>query len=281
MSRRIRTIKPSILEDEKTATLSHFEFRIFVSLIVLADDHGNLQGRAQYVRTQALGESTTEADLEAVRSALARLDEIGLTLNYRVNGQRYISVCGWKKHQRITNAGKPIVPGPELAQAASRGELNGNEVVANQTRGESFHVQELSPLEKEKEGKGEGPGTALQRVTPGLSASRLSDALAQAGLALEVSPNDRQKWTALARDSPVTDNELAYAVAVAKEHCSGPPAPYVLGVIRRLRMDALKQATNPETRAPPAGPKLSPKGESMRRAIQNFLSTPNGAFDGV
>lgn len=40
---RIRTLKPEILEDARTAGLSDAAFRLFVAMIVLADDHGNLR----------------------------------------------------------------------------------------------------------------------------------------------------------------------------------------------------------------------------------------------
>jgi hypothetical protein len=49
MSGRIRTIKPELLEDDKTARLSHEEWRTFVSLLLIADDHGNCRANPKYL----------------------------------------------------------------------------------------------------------------------------------------------------------------------------------------------------------------------------------------
>ena len=50
-----------------------------------------------------------------VNDALAELDRVGLVRLYEVSGQKYVAITNWRKHQRIDNAGKPRVPGPELA----------------------------------------------------------------------------------------------------------------------------------------------------------------------
>ena len=43
MAGRIRTIKPELLEDDATAGLSDSAWRVFVSMLLLADDYGNLR----------------------------------------------------------------------------------------------------------------------------------------------------------------------------------------------------------------------------------------------
>lgn len=118
MSGRIRTIKPEMLEDEKTAKLSHLEFRLFVSLIMMADDYGNLRGETGLIRGQAMWGCTTDQDTTHIEAALVQLEEVGLVRSYLVRSQRYIHICGWSKHQRVDKPGKPRVPGPDDPEVA-------------------------------------------------------------------------------------------------------------------------------------------------------------------
>lgn len=113
MAGRIRSIKPEILEDEKTAALSHLEWRLFVSLFLIADDYGNLRGEPAYVRGQVLW-ATTE-NVEAVSKALEGLQRVSLLARYSVRGQSYYHISGWDKHQKVQKVGKPRMPGPEQA----------------------------------------------------------------------------------------------------------------------------------------------------------------------
>lgn len=107
MSGRIRTLKPELLEDEKTAGLPDDAFRLFVSLILLADDYGNLRATPSWLNGQIwwCGESVRD-----VRGMLARLSRDSLVVFYEVNGQAYLHLSGWAKHQRVDKPGKPRVP---------------------------------------------------------------------------------------------------------------------------------------------------------------------------
>lgn len=113
MAGRIRSIKPEILEDEKTAALSHLAWRLFVSLWLIADDYGNLRGDPTYIMGQALwaaGETR-----KTVSQAIDELAAVGLIVRYTVRGQSYANIAGWAKHQKVTHIGKPRVPGPAEA----------------------------------------------------------------------------------------------------------------------------------------------------------------------
>lgn len=110
MAGRIRSIKPEILEDEKTAALSHLAWRLFVSLWLIADDFGNLRGDPVYVLGQTLW--ATNETRKTIDGALNEMAAIGLIVRYRVRGQSYCHIAGWAKHQKVTHIGKPRVPGP-------------------------------------------------------------------------------------------------------------------------------------------------------------------------
>ncbi|GAC1393247.1 MAG: hypothetical protein NVS3B10_00410 [Polyangiales bacterium] len=109
MAGRIRSIKPELLEDEETAGLSHVAFRLFVGMILVADDHGNLRASRAWLKGQVF--HGTEITDRAFDSALAELTR-KLVEVYSVGDQTYAHVNGWAKHQRIDNAMAPRVPLP-------------------------------------------------------------------------------------------------------------------------------------------------------------------------
>ena len=104
MAGRIRTLKPEMIEDTKTASLSHLEWRLFVSLILLADDYGNLRAETAYLRGQALW--ACETPMDDVQNALNKLARVQLTTTYRVRGQNYLHLTTWDRHQKVDKPGK-------------------------------------------------------------------------------------------------------------------------------------------------------------------------------
>jgi hypothetical protein len=108
MGRRIRSIKPEILDDEVTARLGHLEWRLFVSLWLVADDYGNLRGDPEYVRGAVLWASRESR--EDVARALECLASEKLVEPYEVRGQSYLHVTGWRKHQKVDRPSKALIP---------------------------------------------------------------------------------------------------------------------------------------------------------------------------
>jgi len=107
MSGRIRTIKPELLEDEKTAALAHDEWRVFVSLLLVADDYGNCRANPELLEGQILWGARPSRDF---REILAKLSDVSLVSLYTVRGQAYLHVVGWEKHQKVDKPGKPRCP---------------------------------------------------------------------------------------------------------------------------------------------------------------------------
>lgn len=107
MSGRIRTIKPEVLDDEVASSLSDAAWRLWVSLWVLADDHGNVRLANKYLAASVWQD--TSRDVETVR---LELFEKGLVSPYAYKHQRYGHINGWEKHQRISNQGTARVPLP-------------------------------------------------------------------------------------------------------------------------------------------------------------------------
>lgn len=109
MSGRIRTIKPELLEDSKTASLNHDEWRLFVSLLLVADDHGNFRANPSLLEGLVFH---SRAPREALASLLATLSDVGLVVLYDAGGQKYGSIVNWAKHQKVDKPSKPKIPGP-------------------------------------------------------------------------------------------------------------------------------------------------------------------------
>lgn len=114
MGRRIRTIKPELLEDEKAAALSDAAWRLFVSSWLLADDHGRFRAGSRYLAAQ-VWQDTGRAQLAA--DALAELATAGRVRVYQVDGDTYAEIPTWGRHQRIDNAGREIIPPPRRDSA--------------------------------------------------------------------------------------------------------------------------------------------------------------------
>lgn len=110
MAGRIRTIKPELLEDERTAGLSNHGFRLFVGMLLLADDYGNLRAHPGQLHGSvfwAIGATSSET-----AAALAELHTKELVELYTQRGQTYGHIAGWDKHQRVDKPGKPRCPKP-------------------------------------------------------------------------------------------------------------------------------------------------------------------------
>jgi hypothetical protein len=116
VSRRIRTLKPEILDNPRTAKLSHAAWRLFVSAIVLADDYGNVGAEPAWLGGAAFWGRPAD-----VAGALDDLAASGLVERYEVRGQAYMHIAGWAQHQRVDHPGKPMVPGPSSADARPSG----------------------------------------------------------------------------------------------------------------------------------------------------------------
>jgi len=123
VSGRIRSLKPEILDDERTAGLSDPAWRLYVSMLLLADDPGNLRSDGRLLISE-IWWARPDRDLIDIRALLAELEakdgKPGLITIYRVRGQSYAAINGWSKHQKIDKPGKPRVPGPTEADGGER-----------------------------------------------------------------------------------------------------------------------------------------------------------------
>lgn len=110
---RIRTVKPEIHQDEAVGELSDSAFRMFIGLITLADDYGRLKGGLGLLNSQVWPYAPKA--LDEVDALLTELASTGLIQRYEVDAKPYVCLPSWEHHQRIDNAGKTRIPGPDMA----------------------------------------------------------------------------------------------------------------------------------------------------------------------
>lgn len=110
-----RIIKESLCDSERIASLTDFEFRLWVGLITQADDAGRGDARPAYIKGHVFPfrERVTAKDIESALHALAAKGCVAL---YTVGGKPYFLFPSWARHQRIREC-KPKFPGPENADA--------------------------------------------------------------------------------------------------------------------------------------------------------------------
>ena len=105
-----RIIKESITTSEKLASLSDFEFRLWIGLITQADDAGRGDARPAVIKGRVFPfrERLTVKD---VGSSLRALADKGCVTLYEIGGRPYFYFPNWSKHQRVRDC-KPKYPEP-------------------------------------------------------------------------------------------------------------------------------------------------------------------------
>jgi hypothetical protein len=136
-----RIIKESICDSERVASLTDFEFRLWVGLITQADDAGRGDARPAYIKGHVFPfrDRTTVKDIDVALHALAAK---GCVTLYTVGGRPYFLFPSWAKHQRIRDC-KPKYPGIEESDVSPQSAATrGNSPQSAATRG-------LNPIQSE------------------------------------------------------------------------------------------------------------------------------------
>lgn len=144
---RIRTIKPAFWTDEKLAELPRDVRLLFIGLIsAMADDEGRCKGNPRLVKAAVF---PLDDDVTALHAEewLTFLHASGRIQLYDMNGERYVQVVNWSKHQRIDRAQQSQLPAPDSSTIIPR-------TVAEVSTNGRRKVGEGSTLDVEVEGKG-------------------------------------------------------------------------------------------------------------------------------
>ena len=152
-----RIIKESTFTSDRIASLTDFEFRLWIGLITQADDAGRGDARPAIIkgRVFALRDRVTVKDIS---SALCALAAAGCVSLYTVGGKPYYEFPSWTKHQRIRDC-KSRYPGPDesddeiaqFAQPAQQSAAICGELPQNAALIQSNPIQSESESESESE----------------------------------------------------------------------------------------------------------------------------------
>jgi hypothetical protein len=115
---RIRTVKPEFWSDERMSSVSLEARLLFLGLLNLADDEGRLRGHPSLIR----GALFPYDDIKATQVAgwLAQLERAGRVQPYQVDGESYLWVRNFAKHQRIDRPTPSKLPAPPEKSESTR-----------------------------------------------------------------------------------------------------------------------------------------------------------------
>lgn len=111
MAKTIRSIKADLCDDEILGSCSRDARYLFVALITRVDDHGRFRANPALLRSRIYpyDEDVTGVMVTSWLDELAAKDRVRL---YEVDGQQYLVIPRWPKHQRIDNAARSEIPPP-------------------------------------------------------------------------------------------------------------------------------------------------------------------------
>ena len=105
---RMRLIKPGFFINDGLVKIEPLGRLLFAGLWCIADREGRLEDRPLKIKLQVLPNDNCDAD-----KLLNDLAEGGFILRYEVEGERYIQVVNWKKHQNPhVNEVPSTIPAP-------------------------------------------------------------------------------------------------------------------------------------------------------------------------
>ncbi len=104
---RIRSIKPTFFRSRSVKALSSDEKLVWIGLWSAADDEGRLLDEVGILVGDLWALSLSASKLDGI---LARLDAVNRIQRYEIAGQRYIQVCNWQEHQRISHPTVSDIP---------------------------------------------------------------------------------------------------------------------------------------------------------------------------
>jgi len=106
---RIRTLKPEHRQHRKVGALDHITYRLWVGMILEADDEGRLVYDPEALRVLIFGYHV-KVSRALVDASTNRLERLGLVCRYAVDGQEYVWFPSWHDHQKIDRPRPSLLP---------------------------------------------------------------------------------------------------------------------------------------------------------------------------
>jgi hypothetical protein len=107
---RIRTIKPTFFKSDDVSVLPMRARLTWIGLWTQCDDQGRTKDHAKLIKADVWPlDSVSLVDIE---EDLATLAAHGRIVRYEANGERYLAVTNWSRHQKINRPTESIIPPP-------------------------------------------------------------------------------------------------------------------------------------------------------------------------
>ena len=107
---RSRVIKPEFWSDEKLAKVSLQARLVFIGLWMTSDDAGTTKGHPIWLKSQIF--PYDEITIKQFETWLNELIQLKRVLPYDVNGEKYLYIPGFIKHQKISHPSPAKNPTP-------------------------------------------------------------------------------------------------------------------------------------------------------------------------
>ena len=213
---RIRTLKPEHRAHRKVGKLSDRAYRIWVAMILEADDQGRLVADPDQLLSAAFPyqRSLTVQETEA---ALEELTAPGLVVLYTVQNTRYAWFPSWGDHQRIDKPKPSKLPKFPSDSVRERSRLRRGAVVDESRR---IHV-----------GSGSGSGSGSDRIGSGSDQNLLHPSAAHAA-SVNGSDSFAEFWSLYPRHKAKAEARKAWSSALKSTSSS-----VILDGLRRLEPD--------------------------------------------
>ena len=143
-----RILKNSICKSETIKQLTWFEEVFFYRLIVNCDDYGRADARIDALASD-LFPIRRDIALKNIEAALNKLVAVGLVHTYEYDGQPYLQLPSWEKHQTVRNQKSKFPPPTDFMQ------LKSIEINCIQPQADVAVIQSESESESENENESE------------------------------------------------------------------------------------------------------------------------------
>lgn len=142
---RIRTIKPEFSQSETMGKVSRDARLTFILLWTFADDSGRTRGNSRMLASSLFPYDDDAA--ENIESWLKELEKASAIFRYKVNGDTFLQINNWTKHQKIDKPTPSKIPPFDDGSRSAPGGFS--EDSPNASRGLGMGMER-----KGKEGKG-------------------------------------------------------------------------------------------------------------------------------
>ena len=133
MMGRTRSIRPGFFLNEKLAEVEPLGRLLFAGLWTIADKRGRLEDRPRRIKAELLPYDDCDID-----DLLNQLSTGGFIHRYIVNGERYIEIVNFEKHQHC--------PGSEAESTIPASNDAGAQILAQSAQDIAQHAQDVSPV---------------------------------------------------------------------------------------------------------------------------------------